>query len=629
MNQTRHFKRCVFVRQCLYALAFTLVFTKCQSPWNKATDAVKIPDAFQSLPPGNVKVSGEIGRRIDITLHENIQNIDTDNDFISPFLRKADYGGFTGIGMYIDALAKFAAYSNDSQIVSYKNYVIDQLISAQLPDGYIGAFRPENRMWSLWDVHEMGYVIFGLTTDYQYFKNEKTLQVAVKIADYILDRWSTMPQGWENETRVSLHEAVTGLDRAMLALYHHTGQRRFLDFCTKQKALPDWNLDTEIGRRVGLDGHVYGYIGMCLAQLELYRILPQEKLLKQSEKTMDFLTAKDGMVISGEAGQWEIWTDDQDGDHALGETCATAYQIRFYENLLRLTGKSEYGDLMERTIYNALFAAQSPDGRRIRYYTPMAGTREYFKDDTYCCPNNYRRIISELPSMIYYKSQNGGIGINLYTASSATTNLPDGTSVDLKQETDYPNSGKVEITVSPLQTSSFPMMFRVPAWAKNVTVAINGEAQNLNAAPGNFVSINRQWSKGDKVLLDIPMDWRLVKGRKRQSGRVAVMRGPVLFCLNPEKNPGYGLEQLTPDDLGRILLDFSSVKGPFTDNSLRSGGMMCKIGAWREGWGMSDGPHDMELLMTEFPDPGCQATYFNIADISVAEDDELVKFNNK
>jgi len=612
------------VRQSFIALVLILGFSKCQNPENKTGGTAKTTEAFQPLHPGEIKVSGEIGRRIDITLHENIQKIDTDKDFISPFLRKVDHGGFTGIGMYIDALAKFATYTNDSQVISYKNYVIDKLISAQLPDGYVGAFRPEDRMWSLWDVHEMGYIIFGLTTDYQYFKNEKILQAAVKIADYILDRWSTMPQGWEKETRVNLHEAVTGLDRAMLALYHHTGQRRFLDFCTNQKALQDWNLDIEIGRRVGLDGHVYGYIGMCLAQLEL-QLLPQEKLLKQSEKAMDFLTAKDGMVISGEAGQWEAWTDDQDGDHALGETCATAYQIRFYENLLRLTGKSEYGDLMERTIYNALFAAQSPDGRRIRYYTPMAGTREYFKDDTYCCPNNYRRIISELPSMIYYKSQNDGIGINLYTASSATTSLPDGTSVDLKQETDYPNSGKVEITVSPSRSSSFPLMLRIPAWAKGATVTINGKAKKIESVPGNFVSINRQWSKDDKVMLDIPMDWRLVKGRKRQSGRVAIMRGPVLFCLNPDKNMGYGLELLTPDELGRMLLDFSSLKGPFNDESVRSGGLSCKIGAWKEGWGMSDGTYDFELLLTEFPDPGCQAIYFSIADISVAGDDELVK----
>lgn len=627
MDQTLHFKRSKITKPSHIALVLILAFffIECRGPENKTNSQANVEDVFQSINPEKVKVSGEIGRRIDVTLLENIRKIDVDKDFISPFLKKADSGGFVGIGMYIDALAKYAAYTNDSEVVEYKDKVINQLISAQLSDGYVGMFNPENRMWSLWDIHEMGYIIFGLTTNYEYFKDEKSLQAAIKIADFIIDRWSTMPQGWEKETHVNLHVAVTGLDRAMLTLYRYSGHRRFLDFCINQKKLPDWNLDIETGRRDGINGHIFAYISMCLAQLELYRIAPNENLLKQSERTMDFLTAKDGMVISGEAGQWETWTDDQDGDHALGETCATAYQIRFYENLFRLTGKPEYGDLMERTICNGLFAAQSPDGRKIRYYTSMAGPREYFKDDIYCCPNNYRRIISELPSMIYYISQSGGIGINLYTASSAKINLSDSTSVDLKQETDYPNSGKVEIAVSPSQSVSFPLMLRIPAWAKSATVAINGEVQNLNTIPGNFITINRQWKKGDKVQLDIPMDWRLIKGRKRQAGRVAVMRGPVLFCLNPEKNPGLGLEKLTPDELGRILLDFSSLKGPFLDSSVRPDGMSCKIGAWKEGWGMSNGPHDLELVLTEFPDPGCHATYLNLADMSVALDDELIK----
>ncbi len=630
MNQRIHINRYAFARQSFVALALILAFTKCQNPENKTGGTAKTTEAYQPLHPGNVKVAGEIGRRIDVTLHENIQKIDVDKDFVLPFMKKENQynGGFTGIGMYIDAIVKMAVYTGDPKVISYKNSVINKLIDAQLPDGYIGMFRLEDRMWSLWDIHEMGYIIYGLTTDYQYYKDSRSLQCAIKVADYILDRWSTMPQGWEKKTRVNLHEAVTGLDRAMLTLYRYTGERRFLDFCINQKALPDWNLDIVTGRRVGLDAHVYGYIGMCLAQLEMYRLVPQDKLLIKSEETLDFLTANDGMVISGETGQWEAWTDDQDGDNALGETCATAYQIRFYENLFRLFGEAKYGDLMERTIYNALFAAQSPDGRKIRYYTPLAGAREYFKDDTYCCPNNYRRIVSELPSMIYYENQKGGICINLYTASSAVAGLPDGISVDLKQETDYPNSGKVEVTVSPSRSTSFPLMLRIPAWAKGATVAINGETQGMTIVPGNFVSITRQWSKGDKVMLDIPMDWRLVKGRKRQSGRIAVLRGPVLFCLNPTKNPGQGLEQLSPDELERILIDPSSLKGPFNDETVRTDGMSCEILAWRAGWGMSDGPHDLKLLLTEFPDPGCKSTYFNIADKSVAQDDELIKLKH-
>ena len=78
---------------------------------------------------------------------------------------------------------------------------------------------------------------------------------------------------------------------------------------------------------------------------------------------------------------------------------------------------------MERTIYNGLFAAQSPDGRQIRYYSPFDGPRAYFDKDTYCCPNNYRRIVAELPAMVFYRAH-GGVAVNLYESATATIGLP-------------------------------------------------------------------------------------------------------------------------------------------------------------------------------------------------------------
>lgn len=608
-------------------LASALFFASCSTnETNNVSDknrSTGTSDIFQPFNVNEVKVNGEIGRRIDITLHENIQKIDIDNDFIIPFIKKDNGEGFVGIGMYIDALAKIANYTGDQQIILYKDYIIDQLITAQLRDGYIGMLKPETRMWHLWDIHEMAYIIFGLTTDYQCFQNQESLNAAIKVADYILRHWSEIPQDWEEQTRVCLHEAVTGIDRSMLTLYQLTGERRFLDFCENKKELRNWDQPIVIGRRPGIEGHVYGYLGVCLAQLEMYRLFPQKKLLIPTERAIHFLTANDGMTISGEAGQWEIWTDDQDGNVALGETCATAYQIRVYESLLRLLGDSRYADIMERTIYNALFAAQSPDGRNIRYYTPLAGTREYFDKDTYCCPSNFRRIISELPSMIYYKTQDEGICISLYTASSAKTGLSDGTEVYLSQETDYPNSGKIVIAISPSQPKKFPLRLRVPTWAKGATVSINGKEQHNTAGSDRFISLDRIWTKGDTVLLNIPMEWRLIKGRKRQAGRVAVMRGPVIFCLNPSKNQGKGMEKLTSVELERLWLDPLSLKGPFADETVRPGGMVCKVGAWKEGFGMSDGPYDYELLLTEFPDPESKSTYFTIADLTYAQEDEL------
>ena len=143
----------------------------------------------------------------------------------------------------------------------------------------------------------------------------------------------------------------------------------------------------------------------CLAQLELYRMQPEPPPARPDRSRARLHAHHDGLLITGGTGQSEIWTDDQDGRGDLGETCATAYQLRVYDSLLRLRGDARMGDLIERTIYNTLFAAQSPDGRRLRYFAPIEGQRVYWPTDTYCCPCNYRRIVSELPAMVFYQAQ--------------------------------------------------------------------------------------------------------------------------------------------------------------------------------------------------------------------------------
>jgi DUF1680 family protein len=317
-----------------------------------------------------------------------------------------------------------------------------------------------------------------------------------------------------------------------LTLYAETKDERYPSFCLKQRHMADWDLDIVIGRRNNLDAHIYTYLDQCLVQLELYRSHKEPRLLRPTRRAMSFLREQDGACITGGAGIWECWTDDQDGRAALAETCASAYQIRVYDSLLRLEGDAAYGDLMERTMYNTLFAAQEPNGRRIRYYTPFEGPREFYPGDTYCCPNNYRRIIAELPMMICYQADQG-VAVNLYAQSESKLEVADGVKLTLRQETDYPTTGRVTITLDLEKAAHFPLKLRIPAWCGKATAAVNGEAWNGNLTPGAFAEVKRTWQPGDQMTLDLPMAWRVVAGRIRQSGRAAVMRGPLLYALNP------------------------------------------------------------------------------------------------
>jgi len=388
----------------------------------------------------------------------------------------------------------------------------------------------------------------------------------------------------------------------------------------KTRALPEWDLPIVIGRRPGIEGHIYAYMARCLAQLEHYRTRPDRRLLNQTDRTLDFMLDHDGLHITGGTGQCEIWTDDQDGRGDLGETCATAYQLRVYDSLLRLRGDARMGDLIERTIYNALFAAQSPDGRRLRYFGPTEGKRAYWPTDTYCCPCNYRRIVAELATMVFYRADDG-VAVNLYTSAQAKLSVGKNVPLTIRQETDYPNSGRIRLALDPARPSKFALQLRIPAWARGTSVTVNGQPAKNTVKPGAFFEVSREWKSGDQVTLDLPMSWRLVKGRQRQAGRVALMRGPQIFCLNPAQNAE--LAKLDGTDLGYCALDPTSLTDPVPSDAVRPDGLGCRVQAWKPGFGIGK-KADFTLTLTEFPDPEGRATYFRLRDFSVAVNDELL-----
>ncbi len=609
-----------YFRICRRHLLRSLVLTTLYALPAPGADDPLIP-----LKPNQVWVGGEIGRRIDVTIKNNLLILDADQDFLKPFKEKKSKSGYIGIGKLIDAAVRFAANTGDTAVIAKKNSIIQKLLHTQESDGYIGMMTPESRMHKLWDIHEIGYIIYGLESDYEFFGIKPSLTAAQHAADYLLQHWKELPENWDQETGVRTGVSVTGLERTFIRLTQLSGEQRYLDFCIKQRALPAWDQEIVIGRRAMIEGHVYAYMTHSLAQLELFRVSPDPKLMGQTSRAMTFLTHGDGLAITGGAGQQEIWTADQDLRGQLGETCATAYQMRVYDSLLRLHADSVMGDLIERTVYNALFAAQSPDGRKIRYYSPGEGPRVYFSGDTYCCPGNYRRIIAELPAFVFYRA-GGGVAINLYTPGKAEINLPGKTQLVVRQETDYPKSGKVVIHLAPSKPTVFPLQLRIPSWCSAAEVSVNDKPVGKSISGGKFYSIQRTWKKGDQVTLKMPMNWRLVRGRQRQAGRVAVMRGPLLFCLDPSRNKA--LDLLDGADLGRIILDPQSLQDPVPDDSIIPGGIACHVQAWTPGHRFKR-PGDLNLILTQFPDPNGQATYFRLPDLSIAVDDELLSGINK
>ena len=503
--------------------------------------------------PPHIRLFGALGDHFDLVETNNFLQLDLQKDFFKPFRERTATSGFIGLGKLADAAVHLAWNTDNPATIARKDEIIGFILSNQLADGYTGFFAPEARLSSLWDIHEMGFVIQGLLSEWELYGNRKALEAAKRNVDYVIDRWKTMPVNWEM-SGITDRETTLGFGYGVARLYAATKDEQYRSFLRNERALDVWNQPIVVGRDKMIYGQAYGHLGTCLEQLELYQYDAHPRYLGPSLKALDFMTNGDGLLIDGTGGIAECWTDDQDGEGAVGETCMVAFQLLFYDELLRcgVGDAALLGDLMERAVYNALFAAHSRDGRRLRYYTPLNGERKFWPNDLYCCPNNLRRAIGRLPEYVFYV-HGRHVTANLYTACKAKLDV-NGVPLKIREETDYPRSGKVAFTLEPDEPRMFDFAVRVPRWCRTPSAKINGMTVTYKYSPGEILHLPRVWKAGDTVELDFPMEVRTVLGRKRQSGRFAVMRGPVVYAMDTRKVDVF--KNMHPWDVqGEMMMD--------------------------------------------------------------------------
>ena len=264
-------------------------------------------DQLTPLNVADVRVDGEIGRRIEVTVDNNLLALDADNDFLEPFRQRTAKGGYVGLGKLIDALVRFAAHTGDPRVLERKKHVVDTIIGLQEPDGYIGMFAPEARLWKLWDIHEMAYLVYALTMDHRFFGEEASLNAARKAADYIVDGWSAQPDSEPGGGEITVYMAVTGLEPALIALYQECGDDKYIDACTGLRKLPEWDAPIVLGRWGQIQGHAYAYMCRCIGQMRLNRIQPDPRLMEPTQRALDFMLRGDGLAVVGTCGQHECW----------------------------------------------------------------------------------------------------------------------------------------------------------------------------------------------------------------------------------------------------------------------------------------------------------------------------------
>lgn len=253
------------------------------------------------------------------------------------------------------------------------------------------------------------------------------------------------------------------------------------------------------------------------------------------------------------------------------ESCASMASVFWQHRMGLMDGDAKYADVMELTLYNGAISGLGIGGDSFFYQNPLespGGAQRTPWIGLACCPTNFARFIPQIGGYMY-ATQADGILVNLYASSDTDIMLDESRKVGIRQQTDFPWDGKVKLTVNPDTTGDFSLRLRIPTWATgqplpgdlyrfadggipSVTLAVNGETVAATPGTDGYVQLKRTWKSGDIIELNLPMEQRRVISHEKilaNKGKVALMRGPVVYCLEGTDHPGTDLSKLTlPSD---------------------------------------------------------------------------------
>jgi hypothetical protein len=219
--------------------------------------------------------------------------------------------------------------------------------------------------------------------------------------------------------------------------------------------------------------------------------------------------------------------------------------------MLQVEPDGRYADVLERALYNGVLSGVSLDGRRFFYVNPLASDGGHHRQDWFgcaCCPPNIARLLASLGSYIYGASDDG-LYVHLYVAGSGATDLG-GQRVALTQATSYPQRGEVKLTLKLEEPATFDLMLRIPGWCPKHKLKINGQRVGHRVVAG-YARLRREWTSGDRIELTLDMPVERVAAHPRVAedvGKVALRRGPVVYCLEQCDHAADVRTILLPDD---------------------------------------------------------------------------------
>ncbi|HSH80875.1 MAG TPA: beta-L-arabinofuranosidase domain-containing protein [Herpetosiphonaceae bacterium] len=526
------------------------------APRRRINHEVTLPSQFQHL---------EESHRLD-----NFRRVSgkVDRPFEAPIFNDTD------VYKWLEAAAWTLAAEDDPELERMVDIAITEIADSQQPDGYIHSYfalKPEERWTNLRDLHEMynaGHLIQGAVAHYRATGSTRLLDIACRFADLICDTFGPEEQG--KRVDVDGHEEV---EMALVELARVTGNdmyraqaQFFVDVRGRgviggrpyhQDHVPIRELST-------MDGHAVRAVYYTTGVADLYAEGGEQALRDALERLWHNIVTRRMYVSSGIGSRWEGEAFGKDfelpNERAYTETCAAIGSVMWNWRMLAIDGDARFADLMEQALYNGVLPGLSLNGQEYFYQNLLEDDGTHRRQPWFgcaCCPPNVARLLASLPGY-FYNVSDAGIWTHLYAEGRAEIELADGNMVRLQQRTRYPWDGEVSIDID--GEGSFSLFLRIPAWCEDgATLEVNGSRYEGNVTPGTYAEIRREWRRGDVVRLALPMSVRRVECHPyvaENRGRTAIMRGPLLYCIEQADNAGYDPRDVVLPANGALTPEF-------------------------------------------------------------------------
>ncbi|MDR2413915.1 MAG: glycoside hydrolase family 127 protein [Odoribacteraceae bacterium] len=452
-------------------------------------------------------------------------------------------------GHVLTAAAQQYAATGDERFKERVDYMVQELDSCQIAfvNGFIGGMPGGDRifkqvrkgiirsagfdlngLWSPWyNIHK---VVAGLLDVYLLTGNEKAREVLVNLAGYLAE--SIAPLSNE-QMQLMMNCEFGGINDSFAGVYAITGDKKFLDAANAfyharlmdplaegKDVLPGLHANTQIPKVIG-SARVHELTGnerdARIATFFWDRVVHHHSYANGGNSSAEYLAAPDKLND-------RLTT-------STCETCNTYNMLKLTRHLHEWSGDPAYVDYYERALYNHILASRNPETGMTCYFVSLAmGGRKEFSDkhNTFtCCMGSGFENHSKYGESIYARSPgNEALYVNLYIPS--TLDWRD-RAMAFRLETSYPESGKITLRVDNGTRQRFALKLRYPDWATSMTVKVNGTRQKVEAAPGSYATISREWKRGDRVEVDLAMELREV-AMPDNADRRAIFHGPTLLA---------------------------------------------------------------------------------------------------